>query len=729
MPAPLEDTSTQSGSIMATMRAVLHVFWSYRKWIFAPVLAVFLASFAYTQMVTPLYRGQAQILLESDAEGVEGLLARLSHPDLAKRIIADLGLQRRAEFDPLLKKMGIVHSLLVGMGLKPDPRTLTRQDRVQNAYFERLAIERVGSSRVVNVGFFSQDAELAASIANRIAEEALRAAPVADTAELARRLADAESRLAAARQANPSTTASPAAAAVEPSAATRGQQGDLQSRASMIREAVRLGRIAEMADVVNQEGVKKLLEQRAQVKGQITLDERSLPPTHPRMKEAYTQLNSIDSQLRMVADRVARGFENEARTLAARNGGVDTASRNATQGDSSAQQAREAQIATLEQEAQSLRSQIAAARAASGAGTTGETELATISGKIIARASAQKVPAYPDTPSLVLGNTLAALFASLSLVYVLHLLFRRPQQNDIAPATMPNVTGHAANADDAQDSARSFTWARSLKRPEGLGQPAAPPAINQNTPGTVLPGEGTPLPQPAHTPPPEVYHAAPSDMPAIRQEGSGVVAAEEISRELNDMGYLGRGKVSILYGMEREARTSLHAMRLGRRLVKEGSAIVVEIFGQDSLYSRVAGQNLAGLGAYLDGEASIAEVIHRDARSKLHILPAGEPLTYRIFGQTCQDQLEALVHILCQSYAHVIVDAGQVGNAGEMLSALADAIVIVTQQPQQSASLTKAVKRFESSGGSPVFVVLDEFKDVVLDQKANIPRIVGVVRG
>lgn len=737
MPLRPRENSKSKGAVSGVLE-LFQAFWQRKSLVLIPTCAMCLASATYVHLVTPRYLAQAKILVEegeasaSRADGaVDALLVRLAMPDVANKVIADLGLQRRGEFDPLIKGIGVAKSIVIGAGFAPDPRVISKQERVQNAYFERLLVERVGTSRVVNVGFQSQDGELAASIANRIAEEALRAgAPeralqAGDPAEIIRKLADVEARIVAARQANPGDSVVPAPATGDVSPAMRAQQADLQSRASMVREAVRLGRIAEITDVTSQEGVKKLLEQRAQIKGQIALDERTLPPTHPRMKEAYTQLNSLDSQLRMVADRVARGFENEARTLAARGGGVDPSSRTTTQ------PARESQIAALEQEAQTLRDQLAKARAkamqdaAPVAGDAGSGP----SAKIIARAVPQKTPFYPNKLSTILGATLATFLASLGFVFFLHLVFRKDQAEaeDVEP--QPVVHAVAANSEDDEHSPKSFAWARNLLRPEeGTGAVAAPSPTNQNTRGTVLPGQGTPIAQPPVAPAPEQEQPAMREAPSIRQEGSGIAAAEEISRELSDMGYLGRGKISILYGLERDARTSLHAIRLGRRLVKEGSAIVVELFGQDNLYTRVAGQNLAGLGAYLDGEVSIADIIHRDARSKLHILPAGEPLTHRIFGQSCQDQLEALVHALCQSYAHIIVDAGPIGAAGEMLSALADAIIIVTQGDGQSASLTKAIKRFEAAGGSPVFVVMDEFKDVAVDQQANAPRIVGVVR-
>jgi len=80
-------------------------------------------------------------------------------------------LAERPEFDPVLQGLSFpLKSLLALVGVGRDPFSMTPEERVLDAYFDRLTAYAVDKSRVVVIEFQSRDPELAARVANSIAE-------------------------------------------------------------------------------------------------------------------------------------------------------------------------------------------------------------------------------------------------------------------------------------------------------------------------------------------------------------------------------------------------------------------------------------------------------------------------------------------------------------------------------------------------------------------------------
>src|SRR5258708_4022516 len=105
-----------------------------------------------------------------DAEAVTSQVQLLLSRDLAREIIKKNKLAERPEFDPVLQGLSPVKSLLALFGIGRDPFSLTPEERVLDAYFDRYTAYAVDKSRVIVVEFQSRDPELAARVANSIAE-------------------------------------------------------------------------------------------------------------------------------------------------------------------------------------------------------------------------------------------------------------------------------------------------------------------------------------------------------------------------------------------------------------------------------------------------------------------------------------------------------------------------------------------------------------------------------
>ena len=90
--------------------------------------------------------------------------------DLAREIIKKNKLAERPEFDPVLSGVSPLKSLLALIGIGRDPFSMTPEERVLDAYYDRLTAYAVDKSRVIVVEFQSRDPDLAARVANSIAD-------------------------------------------------------------------------------------------------------------------------------------------------------------------------------------------------------------------------------------------------------------------------------------------------------------------------------------------------------------------------------------------------------------------------------------------------------------------------------------------------------------------------------------------------------------------------------
>ena len=105
-----------------------------------------------------------------DPEAVTSQVQLVLSRDLAREIIKKNKLAERPEFDPVLSGMSPLKSLLALFGIGRDPFSMTPEERVLDAYYERLTVYAVDKSRVIVVEFQSRDPELAARVANSIAD-------------------------------------------------------------------------------------------------------------------------------------------------------------------------------------------------------------------------------------------------------------------------------------------------------------------------------------------------------------------------------------------------------------------------------------------------------------------------------------------------------------------------------------------------------------------------------
>ena len=452
----------------------------------------------------------------------------------------------------------------------------------------------------------------------------------------------------------------------------RSQQADLQARARLIREAVREGRVFETSEVNNNDLVRRLLEQRANLKAQIAFDERTLLPGHPRMKELGSQLADLETQVRAAAERAARALENDSRAAGARvaslQAELDRLKRSAALSNED-----EVQLKALERDATALREQLNSYRIRfldAAARTSDSVQPA--DARIISRAFPQSEPTFPKKIPIVLLATLGTLVVASALVASQHLMSR---QLEFALAGYGDMPAYAAPEPARSGGLLSFV------RRAPAEQPDAP-----DLPG-MDPGEGLVLPS-----------------RLTRATGNATAAlAQQLANELAQMGYLGRGKVLLVLAADPRGRASNTALRFGRAMAGESGAVLVGLAGAPDFYQRLLPPGAVGFGAFLDRVAGLGETIHADARSPLHLVPPGHPLIGRLLSGEASLDIRQAIEAMARGYGLVLIDGGPAGGPGESLADLADAVLLSVRPGFEDAQAV--ADRLEPVLDGPVYLV------------------------
>src|SRR6202158_1402716 len=455
-PAPYKQASAPvSGDL--DLRALGHALARNRGWIIAPTLLAAVLSIAAVNLVTPRYKSEARILIDGrenvflrpngerneernalDAEAVTSQVQLLLSRDLAREIIKKNKLADRPEFDPVLQGFSPLRSLLALFGIGRDPFSLTPEERVLDAYFDRFAAYAVDKSRVIVIEFQSRDPELAGRGPNSIAEGYLVLQQDARQAQaksagqwlsgeidnLRKKVADAESRVEDFRSqsslfvgTNNTTLSNQQMGELSTQLNNaRALKSDAESKARLIREMLQSGKPIEASEVLNSELIRRLSEQRVTLRGQLAEQSSTLLDNHPRIKELKAQLADLARQLREEASKISRSLDNDARIAGGRVEGL-SANLEQLKKQATSTNGQDVQLRALEREAKAQRDLLESYLAKYREANTRENiDAVPADGRIISRATVSNTPAYPKKLPIVLIATLAMLMLSAGAI-------------------------------------------------------------------------------------------------------------------------------------------------------------------------------------------------------------------------------------------------------------------------------------------------------------------------
>src|SRR5580692_5764334 len=434
-----------------------------RNWIVIPTVLAAVLSITAVNMITPRYKSEVRILIDGrenvflrpnaernddrnalDAEAVTSQVQLLQSRDLAREVIKKNRLAELPEFDPVLRGFSPLKSLLALIGIGRDPISLTPEERVLDAYYERFTAYAVDKSRVVVIEFQSRDPDLAAQVANSIADGylVLQQGARRDQAKsagqwlsgeiesLRKKVADAESRVEDFRSksslfvgTNNTTLSNQQMGELNTQLNNaRALKSDAESKARLIREMLQTGKPIEASEVLNSELIRRLSEQRVTLRAQLAEQSSTLLDNHPRIKELKAQISDLDKQIRDEASKLSRSLDNDARIAGSRVEGL-SASLEQLKKQATSTNGNDVQLRALEREAKAQRDLLESYLAKYREANTRENiDAAPADGRIISRASVSNTPAYPKKLPIVLIATLAALMLSAGAIVTGELL-------------------------------------------------------------------------------------------------------------------------------------------------------------------------------------------------------------------------------------------------------------------------------------------------------------------
>lgn len=715
-PVAAKQAATESGDI--DLHALGGALARKRGWIIVPTLLALVASIAAVNLVTPRYKSESRILIDGrenvflrpnsdrteerqalDAEAVTSQVQLVLSRDLAREIIRKNKLAERPEFDPVLQGISPLKSLAALVGIGRDPFSMTPEERVLDAYYERLQAFAVDKSRVIVVEFQSADPELAARVANSIAEGylVLQQSARQDQAKnasqwlageidnLRKKVSDAEAKAEDFRSksslfvgTNNTTLSNQQMGEVNTQLNNaRSMKADAESKARLIKEMLQSGKPIEASEVVNSELMRRLSEQRVTLRAQLAEQSSTLLGNHPRIKELKAQLGDLDNQIRDEAAKISRSLENDARIASGRVDSL-TASLEQLKKQATSTNGQDVQLRALEREAKAQRDLLETYLAKYREANTRETiDTAPTDGRIISRAIVSNTPAYPKKLPIVLIATIVTLLLSSGVVVTGELL---------------RQTAPRAAAVFAPAAAQTQTAVRH----EPLVQPAVEPLVE-----------------------PVIEERAPLQ-PEMMAD-AGVAEFAEIERLGDNLRAAGAAakKVTVLGTAPGEAVT-LSALTLARHLAREARVVVVDLAASSPTIAAVSVDASApGLAELMQGEASFAQVITRDKLSRLHLVTAGRPGFDRSLLQS--PRVGLAIDALLRAYDHVLLDAGGASDLpAELLTTNARAVVVPDASMAPDAR-TQMCEQLKAVGFSEVTMLS---KPVQASDAVETPRVV-----
>lgn len=665
------------------MRGLGRVLWQKKIRILGLTLLSAAAAFVVVNAITPRYLSESRLLLEVrenvfmraeadkggdrstiDQEAVTSQTQVVLSRDLAHIVIKKEKLDDNPEFDPTISGASLTATLLGLVGVGRDPSSLSREERTLQSYYDRLNVYAIDKSRVIAIDFSSANAELAARVANAIAESYLnlqqstkqdqtRAAGswlAVEIDKMRAKVEDAEAKIEAYRAKSnlfvgSNNTSLPNQQLTEINsqiAAARGQKADLEARARQLRDQARSGNPVESSDIANSESMRRLVEQRTALRSQLAEQSSTLLDQHPRIKELKAQIGEADRQIKVEGERLARQLENDAKVAGNRletlTASLDTVKKIASQSNE-----QDVQLRALEREAKTqrdlLESYLAKYREASA---RDNINAAPPEARIISRATPAIKPAFPKK----LPTVLIVAFAAFAL-------------------------------------SAGFTVTGVLLAPSAsaYGYAYAPPNYGVLPPAMAAP------PMPRMASPPLAPAANPFAAHPVAAVPLAISSVEQIAHSLRRAGEAGR-RVAVV-GALRNVGTTYAAISLARALAKDANVVLVDLaFGSPNLSVLSTDPNAPGIAELIRGTASFGDIITRDQYTNVHLVAAGA-IGNEAAALAASPMLATVIEALVQSYNYVVIDAGSAAEpAVERFAYLAQRAVLVAADPANPVART-----------------------------------------
>lgn len=444
-----------------------------RRWVLILCALLFpIAAFVAAKQLTPRYTASATVMFEPtdyaarelqsilrDETTTDAVLASqievIRSLSVARRVVRQFNLTNNEEFfwwvgeskraespvyrlrDALARRLGAISpslsELVAPEPVAPRPPEERAEIAAAEALRDKMKVEVVRNSRVLNLGFTSENPRLAADIANLTAElyisdqletkfNAVRRANEwldSRVAQLRQELGQTENRIAELRTTSGLTRGVSAGLSTEQVSRintdlveARNQLAAAEARLA----AARSGGGTDMTAI----GASGLVQQRAALSTARSELERlsaTLGSNHPDVRAARSRVQDLERGVGAESGRVVQALDAEARAARARVGSLETALKS-TEARVNQSQTAEIQVAALEREAEASRTLLRAVLERSQQ-TVAQTAIEKPDARILSPATIPAMPSFPKTMLMVAAAGILGVLFGLLIIWFL----------------------------------------------------------------------------------------------------------------------------------------------------------------------------------------------------------------------------------------------------------------------------------------------------------------------
>lgn len=459
----------------------------------------------------------------------------------------------------------------------------------------------------------------------------------------------------------------------------RASQSQAEARANLIRRQLDSGAsLDSAAEVLNSQLVQRLRERQVELQSRIAELSTTLLANHPQIRALRSQLADLERQIRNEAEKIAAGLENEARVqqdrVASLTATLETFKVRAAKSNEDQIRLRE-----LEREAQVKATQLDQLMTRyREADTRRNAPQLGADARVISRATVPLEPYWPKVVPIasiltfivfMLGSLWAILGQFLSGRAFRHMPLgatEAPAAASMPPAAAP---GYQAGRAAYSGGGFGYDWQTPV---QDAGSVAAANALSPETGPddvtSVASEHVAGAPAPAPLVPAAVEQMHPRRIAVLS------VDSDEVAQEVT--------------------------FRLVREAAEEGiMPLFLEV--RPDLGDPEA---VPGFAELLEGSASFAGVIYRDAASRAHVIESGR----RVIDDDLAEagRFEMLMDAIDHTYDQVFFDLGLIDDSliSAQILAMADQVVVATGGSPAGPELEEALRMLEDQTGAPVAV-------------------------
>ncbi len=676
--------------------------WARRLKVVAITLLGAGVAFAGAKMISPKYRSETRILIEprapafataqaTDANATQLLdelnissqVQLLQSADLIKQVISSQKLYDLPEFDAAANSSAL-GDILIALHLKKSPLANPPEERVIDAFVERLQVYQVPGSRVIGITFTSKDPALAATIPNAMAAAYLAkqsGAKLDSNSEATRwlepeienlrtKVSDAEKKVAEYRAAHgllptngggnfQTQQLNDISAELT---RVRGERANAEARAQSVRNALSSGEASDtLQDIMSSQSIQRLKGTESGLQSQISDLQTSLLNNHPRLKSLRAQLADIKTQIRQETQKILASIENEAKVATLREQELEQQS-NKVKANSAQAGEDEVGLNALEREAaaqrQLLETYLSRFREAA---SRADKNSSPADARIVSTAVQPVDPYFPKVVPIVVVAALAT-FIMTSIAIMLAELF---SGRALRPTSSAEV----------EERIERETVEVVIAAPPARGPAQSMLAVQQEEQEEQQD---------------EVAEELVPEKPEEENEFSIASVAH----------YLIGSRAPLAIAISPTGDNgSAATVALARTLASAGSRVVlVDMTGSGHPTELMAqGRSLPGVTDLLCGEAAFGDTIHGDYLSDAHFIPQGTSDMRRAMRGA--DRLSLLLDALSSAYDLVLVESGAADVAGVSKLTQSKTVEIILSMPEiVEEEFVAAMTSFEEAG-------------------------------